>query len=147
MKHTHKVLGLLVAICGIPTGLLHAQSSPVARFTTPFPFYVRNQEMPAGLYMVSELSINSHVLLIQSSDRSHSAYILYNPTQSLEPAAQGEARFRQYGDADYFSSLTIAGEDTGMEIPQSKAERRAAHAEKEEASIKSIPLQTIVPGF
>jgi hypothetical protein len=70
-------------------------------------------------------------------------------SQSVEenPAAQGWARFHQYGDADYLSSLTLTGEEAGMEILAGKAEKRASSEDRAEASSMSIALQPAVPGL
>jgi len=155
MKTTRKILTFVAALCALPTGLLHAQSSQVARFTTPFPFYVCDREMPAGSYMVREQYLGGHVLLIENIDQPDSAYVLYNPTQSARPASQGWARFHQYGDAKYLSSLMPAGEEAGMEILPGKAEKRALSQERANASSQetanastiSIALQPVVSGI
>jgi hypothetical protein len=147
MTRTSKILSVVATICALPTGFLHAQSIEGAQFTTSFPFYISDQKMPAGSYTVSEPNINSDVLLIRDADWSHSAFFGYNPTQSTDPVAQGEVRFHQYGDADYLSGLTLTGAETGMAIPESTAEKRAAQAKPEVASTKSVALQFGVPGY
>lgn len=150
MTRISKILSLVATICPLPTGLLHAQSVQVAQFTTSFPFYVSDQKMPAGDYTVSKVDINSDVLLIRDADWSHSALVQYDPTQSTEPVAKGEATFHLYGDAEFLSDLTATGEETGMEMLESTAEKRAAAAalaNHEDASTKSVALQFGVPGY
>lgn len=146
MTHTHNVLSFAAILCALSTGLLYAESHEVERFTTPFPFYLSDQEMPAGTYMVSKLNLG-YVLQIQDADEPHSAFVQYNPTQSIQPVAQGEVTFHQYGDAYYLSSLTLTGEEAGMQILQSKAEKRTELAEKEKPSTTSVALQPVVPGL
>jgi hypothetical protein len=147
MTRTSKILSLVAAIFALPTGLLHAQSLPVAKFTTQFPFYVLNQKMPAGSYTVSRPNSNADILLIRDADSSHSGFVLFNPTRSIEPVEQGEVTFHQYGDADYLSGLTLSGEETGMQIPESATEKSVALAEQGVASTKSVALQGSVPGY
>ena len=150
MTRTSKILSLVAAICTLPTGLLHAQSVGVARFTTSFPFYASGQKMPAGTYRATMPNINGHLLLIRNVDSSQSAIVQYDPTQSPEPVVQGLATFHQYGNAYYLSDLTEKGEETGMEILESTAEKRAiaaALAKHELASTKSVALQFGVPGY
>jgi hypothetical protein len=121
-----KVLSLVATICALPTGLLHAQAfgaAYAAKFTTSFPFYVSGQKMPAGSYVMTEPDINSDLVLIRDTDSSHSAFILYTPTLSTEPVAHGEVTFRQYGEIDYLSDVTLTGEETGLTVPESPAER------------------------
>lgn len=147
MTRTSKILSLVATICALPTGLLHAQSIGVAQFTTSFPFYVSGQKMPAGSYTASQPNVSSDYLLIRDAG-AHSAFVFYNPTRSIEPAAQGLVTFHQYGDADYLSGLTVAGKDTGIEIPESIAEKRAAaRAKPEVASTRSVALRFGVPGY
>jgi hypothetical protein len=106
--------------------------------------------MPAGFYKATMPNINDQWLLIRDANGSHSVIVQYDPTQSIEPVAQGLATFHQYGDAYYLSDLTVRGEETGIEIPESTAEKRAAAAaqsEHEVASTKSVALQVGVPGY
>jgi hypothetical protein len=150
MTRTSKILSLVATICALPAGLLHADSIPVAQFTTSFPFYVSGQKMPAGSYRATMPNITSHVLLLRDADSSHSVFVQYDPTQSLEPVAQGLATFHQYGNAYYLSDLTETGEETGMEMLESATEKRAAaaaQAKHEVASVKSVALQFGVPGY
>jgi hypothetical protein len=150
MTRTSKILSLVATICALPTGLLHAQSVGVAQFTTSFPFYVSGQKMPAGFYKATTPNINGRWLLIRDADWSHSVFVQYDPIHSTEPDAQGLATFHQYGDAYYLSDLTVTGEETGIEIPENTAEKRAAAAaqsEHEVASTKSVALQFGVPGY
>jgi hypothetical protein len=151
MTHTSKILSLVATICALPAGLLHAQSSfgavQAVQFTTTFPFYVSNQMMPAGSYTVSQLSINGDELLIRDTDFRHSASVLYNPTTSTEAVAHGEVTFHQYGNVDFLGGLTLTGEATGAELPESRTEKRAAVTNRGVASTKSVALQAAAPGY
>ena len=153
MTPTRKILSLVATICALPTGLLHAQAFGAAyavKFTTSFPFYLSGKKMPSGSYVMSQPNINSDIVLIRDSDSSHAAFIQYNPTLSTEPVAHGEVTFRQYGDTDYLSDVTLTGEETGLTVPESLAEKRtaaAALAKHEHASTKSVALQFGVPGY
>jgi hypothetical protein len=106
--------------------------------------------MPAGFYKASMPSITGHLLLIRDADWSHSAFVQYDPTQSIEPFVRGLATFHRYGHTYYLSDLTVTGEETGMEMPESIAEKRAAtaaQAKHEVASTKSVALQFGVLGY
>ena len=106
--------------------------------------------MPAGTYRVSQRNIDLPLLLVRDANWSHSAFVMYDPTLSIQPVTQRKATFHQYGDAYYLSNLTVTGEETGMEIPENTAEKRAAAAalaKHEVASTKSVALQFGVPGY
>lgn len=147
MTRAIKLLSLVATICALPAGLLHAQAFGTVqevRFTTPFPFYVSSQKMPAGSYTVRQLSDNSDQLLIREADSSHSAFVVYNAIQSTEPVAHGKVTFHHYGDADYYlSGLTLTGEETVVDIPESRTEKRAARTER---ASTSVSLQVIASG-
>ena len=144
-----KVLSLIATLCTLPAGLLHAQAFGAAdavTFTTSFPFYVSGKPMPAGSYVMTQLDINSNVVLIRDTDSSHSAFILYTRTLSTEPIAQGEVILRQYGDADYLGNVTVTGEKTGLTVPESPAEKRTSRESHKIASLRTVALQSNVRG-
>ena len=102
--------------------------------------------MPAGTYRVSQRNIDLPLLLVRDANWSHSAFVMYDPTLSIQPVTQRKATFHQYGDTDYFRGLLLAGEEGGMEITESTAEKRAA-TKKELASTKNVALQFGVPKY
>ena len=144
-----KVLSLVATLCMLPAGLLHAQAFGAAHavtFTTSFPFYVSGKPMPAGSYVMTQPDSNSDYVLIRDTESLHSAFIFYTPIQSIGPIAQGEVTFRQYGDTDYLSNVTISGEKTGLTVPESPAEKRTARANHEVASVRTVALHSNVRG-
>ena len=145
-----KILSLVATLCVLPAGLLQAQqafgAAHAVRFTTSFSFYVSSQKMPAGSYVITQPNIYSDFVLIRDTDSSHSAFILYTPTLSSQPIAHGEVTFRQYGDTDYLSDVTLTGEETGLTVPESPAEKRTARANHKMASLRTVALQSTVRG-
>jgi hypothetical protein len=139
-----KILSVVATLCTLPTGFLHAQAfgaAHAAKFTTSFPFYVSGKKMPAGSYVMTQPDIQTDIVLIRDTDSSHSAFILYAPTVSTEPISHGEVTFRQYGDTDYLSDVTLTGEKTGLTVPESPAEKRTARASHKIASLRTVALQ------
>lgn len=144
-----KILTLVATICALPAGLLHAQAFGAAyavKFTTSFPFYVSGVKMPAGSYILTQPDINTDTVMIRDTDSSHAAFIQYNPTLSTEPVVHGEVTFRQYGDTDFLSDVTLTGEETGLTVPESSAEKRTARASHEIASLRRVALQPTARG-
>jgi hypothetical protein len=145
-----KILSLVATLWALPAGLLHAQqafgTAHAVKFTTSFPFYVSSQKMPAGSYVMIQPNIYSDLVLIRDTDSSHSALILYTPTLRTQPIAHGEVTFRQYGDTDYLSDVTLTGEETGLTVPESPAEKRTARANHEMASLRAVALQSNIRG-
>jgi hypothetical protein len=145
----NKVLGLLAALCALPTGVLHAQAFGAVNaveFTTSFPFYVSGQKMPAGSYVMTQPSIDSDIVQIRDTAFLHSAFVLFTPAVSAQPIAHGEVTFRQYGDIDYLSDITLTGEETGLTVPESPAEKRTTRRNHIIASLRTVALQSNVRG-
>ena len=116
-------MGLLLMVSAIPA---MAQISNQVTFKAPFAFYAGNAKLPAGSYRVSQPDANDLLLLIESTDGSHSVFVEYVPVDSAEPSKKTEVTFKKYGSADFFNSISVQGDDSGMKILQTKAEQNAA---------------------
>jgi hypothetical protein len=136
----------LIILGALAAAPLYAQIPNGLTFTTSFPFYVGNQYMPAGSYIVTEPLANSDWLLVRDADYTRSAYIGYIPTETLTPANQGEVTFHEYGDVAFLASLTVTGDTSGMEVLPRKHEKQTALAEHQLASNNSVPLEAVRAG-
>jgi hypothetical protein len=125
---------------------LFAQIPNRLTFTTSFPFYVGNQYMPAGSYIVTEPVANSHSLLVRDAHYTRGLFIRYNPTQTLTPVYQSMASFREYGGVAFLASLSVTGDPSGIELLRSKREKQTALTEHEQASNNSVPLTAVRAG-
>ena len=137
--------GILGALAAMP---LYAQIPNGLTFTTSFPFYVGNQYMPAGSYIVTEPLMNSGqaVALVRDADSTRAAFIGYIPAETSRPVNQGKASFREYGDVAFLASLTVSGDTFGMDLEPDKYEKQTAMAEHAHASNDSVPLEAIRAG-
>lgn len=116
-------MGLMSLLSVMP---LAAQIDNGVNFTAPFPFYAGNTELPAGHYKVTQPDINSQLLLVQSSDDMHAAFVEFIPTQSAQGHRQSDVTFQKYGDTDYLNRVWIEGQNYGIKIDPSKTETEAA---------------------
>jgi hypothetical protein len=132
MSNLNKVIirvGLIAIFSAMP---LAAQVLYSVKFTTPFPFYVGDTEMPSGTYSLSQpLDLNNSVAVIRSTDGSHSAFVDVNPTESLDPPRHSKVTFEKYGDTVYFNQVILEGDPYGIVALKTKAEKKA----KETASV------------
>lgn len=143
MKTLSKAMTKLIILGALAAAPLYAQIPNGLTFTASFPFYVANQYMPAGSYIVTEPLSNSDLLLVQDADHIHAAYIGYIPTETLTPANQSTVNFREYGDVAFLASLTVTGDTSGMEVLPGKHEKQTVLAEHTLASNHSVPLEAI----
>jgi hypothetical protein len=96
-------------------------------FTTSFPFYAGNAKMPAGAYTITQPEgDDSTILLIQSKSGSHSAFLDNTSTQAANPHPQSDVTFNKYGTTDYLAQVWVAGQNYGIQLLPSKAEKKAA---------------------
>jgi hypothetical protein len=115
--------GLFALLCTIPAG---AQIDNEVTFNSPFAFYAGNAELPAGTYTVTQPDDSDHVLQIQSADGSRSVLVEFDPVDSNAPSSKTEITFNKYGTVEFISGISVQGQDSSMQIFQTKAEKNAA---------------------
>jgi hypothetical protein len=122
-------VGLVAIFSAMP---LAAQVLYSVKFTTPFPFYLGDTEMPSGSYSLTQPEdLNKAVAVIRSADGSHAAFVDVNPTESLDPPRKSKVTFEKYGNTLYFNRVILEGDPHGIVALKSKAEKKA----KETASV------------
>ena len=113
---------LLIAIPAV------AQIENGVTFDAPFAFYAGDAKMPAGSYRVTQPDANSGVLLLEDANGSHSKIVEFRPVDKDTAPSTTEVGFKKYGDVDFLSRISIAGENTELRVSQSKTEENAAKA-------------------
>jgi hypothetical protein len=135
----HAVLfGAAFLLAAIPA---LAQDTNGVKFDAPFAFQVQEVSMPAGSYRVTQPDINVPVLLVQDADGSHSAFVTYIPVDDETPQTETLIKFTKYGDAAFMNRIIIADQGLEIQLPQSKAEKRAA--ENAVAAEHSLPATNV----
>jgi hypothetical protein len=95
--------------------------------TVPFDFIVADVRLPAGDYVVTEMSVPS-VVSIASTDGQHFAFVLTIPSSSDETAPLPEVVFERFGGEHFLSRIT-GGDISGREVPLTPASmERELHA-------------------
>jgi hypothetical protein len=141
MKKVSKLvarMGLLSLLSVMP---LAAQIVNGVDFTTSFPFYAGNAELPAGSYKITHPDMNTSILQIQSNDGVNSAFVDIIPTHSAQPHSHSDVTFHRYGDTEYLNRIWIEGQEYGMKVDPTKAETNAAA----NANVVEHPLSTKLP--
>jgi hypothetical protein len=133
MKHLLKVTGASGLLCLLFAISATAQITNAVNFTTTFPFYAGNTKLPAGSYKITPSGMSDTVLLIESSTRSHSAFIEYTPTQAESGHAATDVSFKKYGTTDFLDRIWVGGQTYGMQIEPTKVEQKLAASAKPQA--------------
>ncbi|MEG9436028.1 hypothetical protein JAO29_07600 [Edaphobacter sp. HDX4] len=123
-----KVVLTMVLTCLVSAIPVSAQITNGLDFTTSFPFYVGNAQMPAGSYMVTQSDMDDTILIIRNDDGSHAALIDFTPTQSDTYHANSDVTFHKYGNTEYLNRLWVEGQQYGMKVVPTKAESKLAAA-------------------
>jgi hypothetical protein len=126
MKRFSKLAGRMALISLLSAMPLMAQIDNGMNFTTSFPFYAGNVKMPAGSYTITHTDIDETQLLIESNDGKFSAFLEFLPTQAEQPHVKSDVTFHKYGDTDYLNRIWVEGQQYGMKIEPTKAEKKAA---------------------
>jgi len=139
LKKLIVLMGLLSVVSAIPST---AQIINQVKFDVPFEFYAGNAKMPAGSYTVSQPNPDDNLLLIENASGSPSVFVEYvlDSTSSDTAHAQTDVTFNKYGKVDFLGAIWVEGQNSSMQILQSKVEKNAAKAaagEKHSLSAKS----------
>jgi hypothetical protein len=126
MRSFGKIVLSMAVTCLVAAIPASAQIVDGLDFTTSFPFYVGNAQMPAGSYKVTQSDLDDTILLIRSDDGSHSALIDFVPTHSTTHHASSDVTFHKYGDTEYLNRLWVEGQKYGMKVEPTKAESKLA---------------------
>ena len=126
MKSLSKVVLSMALTCLVSAIPASAQIINGLDFTTSFPFYVGNAQMPAGSYKVTQSDTDDSILLIQSADGSHAAFIDFTPTHSDTYHTNSDVTFHKYGNTEYLNRPWVEGPKYGMKVEPTKAESKLA---------------------
>jgi hypothetical protein len=75
----------------------------------PFAFFVNNVRLPAGDYIVKDVSAGGQVVEIMSADGRHVAFTPTIPLNELKPPNTPEVVFEKFGGAYFLSRIVPAG--------------------------------------
>jgi hypothetical protein len=82
---------------------LQAQASPL-RVTVPFDFYLADERLPAGTYIIERIWSSAVVRI--SDDKGHTAVALTNEEYSgLKERGKSQIVFNRYGDTYFLSEM------------------------------------------
>src|SRR3954463_15016567 len=135
------LLGLLL----LP--LAHAQMPLGLKGNIPFKFRVGDTTLPAGEYTVTRHSAGQQFLVMKNAN-AHAGSVTFHPnTVSAKSSQETKLVFHRYGRTYFLSQVWQGlGEDTGLQLVQSKAERVIAHQmaaspKHEKVELASVPLR------
>jgi hypothetical protein len=133
---------VLLLVCAV--GAASAQSIFTAKWDVPFPFALGKAILPAGECVIrsTNSSNNWSILSIQNQHELQSAYLTVTTFQQGKTSENSKLVFHQYENQYFLAQVCIRGEETGRELPMTKAEREVAkelkHAHPSQAKIVTL---------
>jgi hypothetical protein len=116
----------------VTAGSAVAQEHAV-KATVPFDFAVGNSHLPAGTYTISSADSRSSTGLAIRSD-SGKITVLTTAFADGKQSKTGKLVFDKYGDQYYMREILCSNADMNLELPVSKAEKRA---QQQQASLQN----------
>ncbi|HYW71868.1 MAG TPA: hypothetical protein VE961_12590 [Pyrinomonadaceae bacterium] len=142
MKKTTYTIIASIVLAGSMAVAAQAQTARPApvRVSIPFQFNVGNATMPAGEYLIRQLTADANASTLQISRQDGSANVLVNVIGEVgQTQAMSKLTFHRYGNQYYFAEVWIDGEQDGLQAPRSKAER----ATQKETAALNIPMESV----
>jgi hypothetical protein len=123
MLKSFTMLMLTIALAALS---VQAQSSNQMKANVPFRFTIGDQTLPAGDYTVRYINQDSgkNALLFKSTDGKTSRIVKMNTKQSGEQEIKASLVFNQYGDQYFLSEVWTGGDQYGLSLTPSRAERQ-----------------------
>jgi hypothetical protein len=125
---------VFVAVVGLSNAKAQTSGPTILQVDIPFAFGVGNQTLPAGKYRVVCVPSSSDIKVLQLRDQAGLASALVR-TSSVIGKTRDDARlvFNKYGEKYFFAQAWLPGDNTGMRVLKSSAEKATA---RELAAIK-----------
>lgn len=117
---------MLIVMLALGAVAVQAQSANQMKADIPFRFQIGDATLPAGEYTVRYVNQDSGktALLFKSTDGRTNRIITMMTTEKGAPQEKASLVFNQYGDQYFLSEVWTAGDQYGLALPKSRAERQ-----------------------
>ena len=118
---------VLLTVAGVSTAQAQTSGNTEVRADIPFAFSVGNKAMPAGEYALrcTNPASDLKVLELRSRDGRASVMVRTNSVIGRTPEV-AKLVFSRYGDQYFFAQAWLPADNIGMQVPQSRSEKRIA---------------------
>lgn len=121
-----RLFTMLVLAFALGAVAVQAQSASQMKADIPFRFVIGDQTLPAGEYTIRYVNQDSGktALLFKSTDGRTSRIVNMMTAEKGTPRERAGIVFNQYGDQYFLSEVWTAGDQYGLTLPKSRAEKR-----------------------
>jgi hypothetical protein len=137
-----KSLAVVMLAVSVMSLTARAQSSAELKANIPFSFVIGNQTLPAGEYTVRYVNQSSgkSALLFKSVGGGTSRIVNMNAAQASRAEMKASLVFNQYGDSYFLSEVWTGGDQYGLSLPKSRAERQMKNGELSRVEAKRVTV-------
>jgi hypothetical protein len=121
MKYAKKMLALVLMATPI-VALAQLPSSQKLVTQVPFEFMVGNKYVPAGACIVQRADMNNGVLIVRNDAAKVGWLTPTHPGSARSVSTSYALVFHKYGNLHVLAGVKIAGSNSTIELPKSKAE-------------------------
>jgi hypothetical protein len=127
MKRNINVFAATLAVLLVLVGVTstHAQTRN-QRAYIPFSFNAAGKTLPPGEYRISRLNeqTSKELFVIRNNESNEAVVVLTSTLRAKQTPKDSQLVFNCYGDQRYLSQMWIEGDDNGIAMPKSHAERQ-----------------------
>jgi hypothetical protein len=133
------MLMLALAFAGLTT---QAQSPTQVKAQIPFSFMIGSQRLPAGEYTIRYVNQDAGktALLFKSADGRTSRIVNMMPKERNATQEKASLVFNQYGESYFLSEVWTGGDQYGLSLPRSRAERNLNELSQNETKRVTVAL-------
>jgi len=125
------IVAAFMALGGVIAANAQITDGGAIKFTVDHSFVIKNKTLPAGRYSISALSLpdgSDDILRLQSLDGKESMFFSIIDRVYREPSRRTELVFDQVGGEYILTEIRLEGDQTAVEVEQTKAEKQAVAA-------------------
>jgi hypothetical protein len=139
MLKSFAILMLAFALAGLTT---QAQSPNQVKARIPFSFMIGSQRLPAGEYTIQYVNQNAGktALLFKSADGRTSRIVNMMLKENETIQEKASLVFNQYAESYFLSEVWTGGDQYGLSLPRSRAERNLNELSKNEPKRVTVAL-------
>ncbi|MFN0108211.1 MAG: hypothetical protein ACKVZH_05090 [Blastocatellia bacterium] len=100
--------------------------TPALKASIPFDFQINGKAMTAGQYTIAEPNSPRGTIIVRGGEKTSAAVAIFRAENTKTANAETKLVFRRYGNHYFLTQMTVKGQTTAMELPETKAERAVA---------------------
>lgn len=140
-KETFRTVATLSLFLLLAVASVHAQSSQRVVADIPFDFVASDRTLPAGRYTIKRTTNISGAMEINGDGTG--TLCLMRATESSQPRNRTELVFHRYGEKYFLAEVWKSGENSGVRLQTSRAERSLKSEMAKNASSDQTAKNTV----